>query len=281
MAGQPMTVRRTARLVRQSDPETYNIILIQRGSARRTWGRDEATYGPYDLHASDSSRPYELRWRGDQGLIQWQGMSVPKRLLPLPRYRTDRLDGRPISVRGGIGALLRGFITRLTTDPRSYLPSDGPRLGTVLVDLASALFAHELEADHASAAEDGQRALNLRIRAFIQRHLRDPDLTPAAVAAAHHISTSYLHRLFQHDGITVAAWIREQRLERARRDLADPALRGVPVHQIASRWGFSDAAVFSRAFRTGYGVAPKDYRHQALRTVDASSTVGYQPSTTF
>ena len=90
----------------------------------------------------------------------------------------------------------------------------------------------------------------------------------------------YLHRLFQHDGITVAAWIREQRLERARRDLADPALRAVPVHQIAARWGFSHAAVFSRAFRAGYGVAPNDYRHQTLRTVDASSTVGYQPSTT-
>ncbi|MFE2941524.1 AraC family transcriptional regulator [Streptomyces sp. NPDC059255] len=85
-------------------------------------------------------------------------------------------------------------------------------------------------------------------------------------AAAHHISVSYLHRVFQaHDrGTTVSAWIRHQRLEAARRDLADPALRAVPVHRIGTGWGFTQHAVFSRAFHAAYGVPPRDYRHRAL-----------------
>nr|WP_316728251.1 helix-turn-helix transcriptional regulator [Streptomyces sp. 11x1] len=82
------------------------------------------------------------------------------------------------------------------------------------------------------------------------------------IAAAHHISLSYLHRLFQQDspGETVAAWIRAQRLEGARRDLADPALAATPVHTIAARWGMPRPSDFTRAFRWAYGVSPTGYR---------------------
>lgn len=105
-----------------------------------------------------------------------------------------------------------------------------------------------------------QRALALRIQSYIAAHLQEPDLTPGVVAAVHHISVSHLHRLFQTKGVTVAAWIRQQRLERARRDLADPTLRTVRVHRIAEQWGFTHHAVFTRAFRTAYGIPPSEYR---------------------
>ncbi len=41
-----------------------------------------------------------------------------------------------------------------------------------------------------------------------------PQLSPAAVAAAHHISLRSLHQLFHDEGLTVAGWIRQRRLER-------------------------------------------------------------------
>ncbi|MFJ4923763.1 helix-turn-helix domain-containing protein [Streptomyces sp. NPDC088725] len=116
----------------------------------------------------------------------------------------------------------------------------------------------------ARAGRRGHRALLLRVRAFVQRHLHDPGLSPAIIAAAHNISVSYLHRLFRGHDSTVAAWIRGQRLEHARRDLADRTLRTVPVHRIAARWGFPGHATFTRAFRATYGLPPRDYRHQAL-----------------
>lgn len=79
-------------------------------------------------------------------------------------------------------------------------------------------------------------------------------------------SVSYLHRIFQGEGITVSSWIREQRLANARRDLADPTLRSTPIHIIVSRWGFPRAADFSRAFRNAHGIPPKDYRdHTSTR----------------
>jgi AraC-like DNA-binding protein len=53
-------------------------------------------------------------------------------------------------------------------------------------------------------------------------------------------------------------------LERARRDLSDPAQSSVAVHDIAERWGYTQQSVFSRSFRSAYGVSPRDYRRAAL-----------------
>lgn len=107
--------------------------------------------------------------------------------------------------------------------------------------------------------------MRLRVQEFIRQNLHDPGLTPPLIAAAHHISLSYLHRLFQQQtqGETVAAWIRSRRLEGTHRDLVDPMLRATPIHSIATRWGFPRASDFTRAFRTAYGVSPREHRFGA------------------
>jgi AraC-like DNA-binding protein len=99
-----------------------------------------------------------------------------------------------------------------------------------------------------------------RIHAFIERRLGDPDLSPAAIAAAHHVSRRYLYKLFETQPTGVAGHIRRRRLERCRRDLLDPALRARPVNAIAARWGMPDPAHFSRSFRSAYRISPAEYR---------------------
>jgi AraC-like DNA-binding protein len=109
-----------------------------------------------------------------------------------------------------------------------------------------------------------RRALLLRIRGFIDQRLGDPELSPGGIAAAHHISIRYLHKLFEAEGTTVAGWIRSLRLERCRRDVLNPALQARPVHAIAARWGIIDAQRFSRAFRATFGLPPAEYRRLHL-----------------
>ncbi|MEY9893079.1 AraC-like DNA-binding protein [Catenulispora sp. MAP12-49] len=130
-------------------------------------------------------------------------------------------------------------------------------------------------ADGRQAPETRRQALLARIESYVERNLGDPDLSPPEIAAHHHISVSYLHRLFQLRDRTVAAWIRHQRLERARADLADPRLRGQPVQAIAARWGFRHAADFSRAFRAAHGMPPGDYRHRVQAKNSAPLTCGW------
>lgn len=261
---QPLVFRRTPKLIRQSDPETYHLALVVRGTGAGVWRHRETQYKPHDLFINSSSLQNDVHSTGAP--ISTVAVEIPKALVPLPRDAARRIVGATVSTRKGMGTLLAQFLTQLTEDTTPYQPTDGPRLGTVLTDLAAALFAHLLEAGHCLPPETHRRTLTLRIQAFIREHLHDPHLTPATIAAAHHVSTSYLHRLFRDQGATVAEWTRRRRLESAHRDLIDPALQTVPIYAIAARWGFPRATDFSRAYRAAYGTTPTDHRHQALHS---------------
>ncbi|MFY7069426.1 AraC family transcriptional regulator [Nocardiopsis changdeensis] len=261
MALHPAVLKRTEELIDRSDPGTYNLCFLQRGRMVNIQNAQESAYGPGDLHVINTSRPFELTAWNEGAPVVCTGVELPHHLLPLPRAHTHRLTGRRMAGREGIGGLLTGMLTSLTGAPGPYSSTDEMRLGTVVADLAAALFAQTLEAEDALEPRSRRRSLVLEIRGFVQRNLHDPELTPGAIAAAHHISVGYLHRLFQEEGHTVAAWVREQRLERARGLLADPALAPVPIHRVAARCGFTQPEVFSRTFRRTFGMSPRDYRH--------------------
>ncbi|PRX97358.1 helix-turn-helix transcriptional regulator [Allonocardiopsis opalescens] len=263
----PLRLRRTA----PPPPEwarVYQVVMPLQGSFHTAWaGRESAVgVGELQIHALEQVDSAVLAAPGGRRSVQMCAVAVPQELLPLPERQLRRLLGRRIPASDGVGGLLAGLATRLVTrgEADNYSPADARRLGSIVLDLVSSVFAHELEAEGALEPEAHTRSLTLRIQAFILRHLREPDLAPAAIAAAHHISLSYLHRLFQAQGTTVSSWIRGRRLERARRDLADPALSGTAVHRIAASWGFAHAAAFSRLFRDAYGMAPSAYRRSAL-----------------
>ncbi|MFJ2603642.1 AraC family transcriptional regulator [Streptomyces sp. NPDC091279] len=265
----PTRFLRTERMVRQCDPEIYHLTLLLGGGLGLDHVGRADVYGPRDLWLTDSSRPYDVGppTVGDDHLVTGVGVDFPKSLLPLSPERVQPLLGRRLPGQEGTGALLSGFLTGLTRESETLKPADAPRLGAVLVDLLAAWFAQVVEAEAALSPETRQRALVAHIKAFVRENLHDPELTPPVVAAAHHISLSYLHRLFQEDarGETVAAWIRAQRLEGARRDLANPALHATPIRAIAARWGLVRAPDFARAFRTAYGMSPREYREQSLQ----------------
>ncbi|MEU3269886.1 AraC family transcriptional regulator [Saccharomonospora sp. NPDC006951] len=273
MSFRPMTFRRPATLVEKADPGTFNIMLVREGTFGRVDGKDERTYLPQHLHALDSSRPFELATRSGTGMVTCAGLEIPKELLPLPRAAADRICGVPLPAGTGIGGLLAGTLTTLTAmaaqggGAASYSPGETSRIEAALVELVSGLFTSASEAHSTGEREPRRHALGASVRAFILRNLHDPALTPTAIASAHHISVSYLHRLFDETG--VAGWIRRQRLERARRDLADPALTATAIQEIAAGRGFAHPAAFSRAFRTAYGLSPRDYRETRLLPLDS------------
>ena len=146
------------------------------------------------------------------------------------------------------------------TAPRHDTAS-GSRLTTNALDLVSTMLHAEL-----SMTPDRmkpQALLATSVREYIEAHLSDPALSPASIAAAHFISTRHLHNVFHESGATVSGWIRSQRLERTRRDLRDPLHAGDSVGTVAARWGFLDAAHFSRTFRDAFGQSPSDWRRGA------------------
>ncbi|MFD4795458.1 helix-turn-helix domain-containing protein [Streptomyces anulatus] len=258
--------RRTPRLIRQSDPGLLHMTLVLPGSGavHVEQGEVRSAVEAHDVYFLDTSRPSDVRT--DDEPIVGVGVDIPRSLLPLPMNTSlDDVLGRRLSGRHGFGALLTRFVTHLVDQADDYGPADAARLHRVLLDLAAGLLSGGLGRETALSPEARTRNLVLTIRSFIGSNLHDPRLTPGAVAAAHHISTRQLHRLFHQEGTTVAALIRSLRLERACRDLVDPRLAGTPVHVIAARCGFGAPAHFSRVFRAARGMSPRDYRDAVLR----------------
>ncbi|MGW0285353.1 AraC-like ligand-binding domain-containing protein [Streptomyces sp. NPDC003236] len=260
-----LETRRTTKMIRRSDPESYQLMLNLHGSHRILQDRHDTTSGPGEVMLYDTSRPWHGWASADQntaGTVRGVMVQFPRALLPLPATRVDQLTAVRLPGREGIGALLSGYLTQLVANAATYAAADGPRLAICTLDLLTAFLAHHLDSAASVPSQTHQRALLREIHAFIQQHLSDPALSPGAVAAAHHISLRTLHRLFQDQDTTVAGWIRARRLERCRRDLTDPLLSSQPIHALAARCGFADPAHFSRAFRAVYGLGPQDYRRQ-------------------
>ncbi|WP_405832666.1 helix-turn-helix domain-containing protein [Streptomyces sp. NBC_00105] len=273
---------RTPHLIRRADPALFHLALPLHGRPLLTRAGRETVLGAGEMVFYEGSQPFRSVVTGCRDPAELVQIHFPGALLPLPPAGMDRLAGERLSGREGIGPLLTDFLVRLVRDARHYRPADTARLGGILLDLLTALLAHELDTAACVPADSYRRSLMLRVQGFVERHLGDARLSPQAVAAAHQISVSYLYKLFQEEGLTVAAWIRERRLESCRRDLSDPRLDSHPVHVIAARWGFLSNAHFSRAFRAAYGMSPKQYRHTAAppRGVQEPSTSVLGQSTT-
>ncbi|MFC6882249.1 MULTISPECIES: helix-turn-helix domain-containing protein [Actinomadura] len=255
VAAGPHVVRRTGALIARSDPGHYKLGVQLRGYCVLTQDGREAPLVPRDLAVYDTTRPYTLAF--DDAYRQLVLM-FPRRLLRLPDEAVAGITATRISGRRGLGAVLSPFLAGLAGHLDELDGRAAVRLADNVLDLLVTLLAERL--DVAAPAAGTRGALLVRARAYIERHLGDPDLGPDRVAAAHHVSTRYLYKIFQDEGTTVSAWIRQRRLEHCRRDLRDPLQLGRPVSAIAAGWGFVDAARFSRLFKAAYGASPREYR---------------------
>jgi AraC-like DNA-binding protein len=182
----------------------------------------------------------------------------------LPRHDLDGLVGVRIPGDRGLGALVSSFTRRL---PRHLDDGDAAaraRVGTALVDLITAALAERVDRSGRVPARIGREVLRQQVVTYVERNLADPGLTPRAVAAANALSLRSLHQLFEAEPTTVAAFIRQRRVDACRRDLADPAMAQVAVAEIGARWGLRDPAHFSRVFRRTAGLTPTAFRERAL-----------------
>ncbi|MFE2097544.1 helix-turn-helix domain-containing protein [Streptomyces sp. NPDC059468] len=269
----PLRSRRTPALIRRGDPEQYQLGLMHAGAASFSQHRNDCGVGAGDFVLWDTSRPSDAEipvYGGSAGLLMLQ---LPRNALPLHDRHVDRLLASRIPGDRGTAAVLAAFLRSLEAHAAQCTRPELERLGSVAVDLLAASLAQGLDVEEQLSAEVRTQAVVRRIHAFIEDHLGDPDLTPATIAAVHHISVRTLHQFFRGTGETVQARIRRRRLERCRAELGKTGLLVHPVAVIAARWGFSGPAVFSRSFREAYGVSPTEFRALSVKETRAHRTL--------
>ena len=252
-------VERTPELIARADRHYFKLSMMLSGTGLLVQEGREAVLRPGDLAVYDTHRPYSLAFDNDFRIMV---VMFPKHLIGLPPELVSQLTAVRFDGRSGLAGMIVPFLGQMVGNLDQLSGATGARLAHSGLDLVTTLFAHELGA--AEDLGDPHRALMQRIRSYIETNLGSPDLGPAQIAAVHFISTRHLQILFHEEGTTVSSWIRSRRLERCRRDLLDPLCAGRPVASIATRWGFVDAAHFSRVFKATYGVPPSDVRAAAL-----------------
>ena len=218
--------------------------------------------------SSPSTTPGALtRWRAgsaENRPTQMMTFMFPPSLLPLSRSRLGQLAAVRFPGQRGPGGSDLAVPPPAGPQCRSLQPGRG---GAAVDRRAGGAGDHGWRTSWTSVAGARRRPAGMPCSPRSRRSSSStwviPELSPAMIAAAHHISLRSLHQLFHDEGLTVAGWIRQRRLERCRRDLSDPALASRPVAAIAARWGFSSPGDFSRAFRAVHGLPPAEYRMSA------------------
>ena len=250
----PCSGTRQRRQLADTEGEFVVVLITRAGRETVSQGDAEAELKAGDAVAWDSTKPARF------AVLE----PLSKRSLLIPRAALDEVSGRTWMT-GGVRLNGLAPATRLLT---TYLDS----LSHALPDLNSAgvtaarnatleLFIGALRTDgDVPSTSTARPALRAAMDRFIEQHLLDESVTPAAIANAHGVSTRTVNRVFNATGQTVSEVVRVRRLARARDELTKSDR---PISAIAHRWGFSDTSHFSRTFKAHYGASPTDYRGNA------------------
>lgn len=254
IASTPCQVRRDARAIGSGDRELLKIALHRRGRAGVEQNGRQGLLQPGDLVAYDTTRPYELRYWDD---FETYVIGIPRSRLGLNAELISRQCAAPLPAGPGVGQVASACITGLGKG-FEVSPAAAMHLADALISLIVSAFTDAGSPDTGTSSD-----LTDRILAYCLANLADPALSVGSVARRHGISVRYLQKLLNQRDMSLAAWIRRERLHRIRRDLSNPSLTNRTTAEIAARWGILDPTHLSRALKTEFGRTAQEIRRAA------------------
>lgn len=207
---------------------------------------------PLFIHGTE---PYER-------IVFWLSRSFVERLSDEKNDLSACFSGgREGAIR--LGGAVRAQITRLFSELLSA--SSGEAFGRELLcrSLAASLLVclnriARGTADSAALDEIHVSPLVQQVSSYLDAHI-DEAISLDAVAQAAFLSKYYLERKFKEEtGASIYQMLLQKRMIRARNLMRE----GLPLMQVAMRCGFADYSGFYKAFRSAYGVSPREYLAQ-------------------
>jgi len=241
-----------------NDAEFLLVLQLEGTSVLHQDERD-AKLSTGDFAICTSTRPHHVDLPPPGRYLT---VSIPDTLIR--RHLTCPEDVVAVRMSGarGMTSVLSNFIRTFWTCRNDTIdPTVSLRMSYILLDLIAAAYSvtPQTRPEHSSLVA----AHRARIIAYIESHLRDPNLNPTTVARACKITARYLHHLFTTESETVTQYIQRRRLEECARALIAAPLRTRLVTDIAFDHGFNSLTHFGRVFRHQYGLTPSEYRRTA------------------
>lgn len=226
--------------------ERHNLAYTVTGGVRETFGREQVRCRPGNVLLKPAGVPH-ADWFEDRETItlqlEWRPESTPRAGTALDRMLW-------------FGT---GEISALAARLYAELHAEDEAMPVIAEGLALEIVGRIIRS-RAPARDDRVPRWLSRVRDRLHDEpgagLGIRDLAAAAGVRADHLS----RRFREVYGMTVGAYLRQIRLERAATELVGPGRR---LSEIALRAGFADQAHFTREFKRAFGVPPGAYRRRA------------------
>jgi len=247
----------------------YHIYILNRRQKVVTRNRT-VILQPGDFTLADSSLATTMTTEQPYTTI---GLTVPSSVLRSYIPEPDKAVGARFCGKTGLSKIVSYMLLAMWEHAETGELTDiGNRLTSNLLGIVSVccqIHSHKTDDQEVNA-----EAKLDKIKKLINSGLDNPELCVGELAKEFGVSPRYIQRLFAEEDYTVSRYIRRQRLEGCRRQLADPAWLNHSITEIAFSWGFNSSAHFARVFKQQYGISAREFRKQALRGLSYYKDVG-------
>ncbi len=218
-------------------------------------------YGPTGVDST-------LRLSSDFSLLY---VKIPKHALPARLVNPTMLGVGALATTTGPGRMLASLLRSVAEELDTIDDSTLRPVETALTEFVVACLGEK--AGICSFGNPSRSAHFHQICQSLESQLSDPGLNLHSIAQQQRVSARYIQKLFEEGGLSFGMYVRERRLENCRRELSNPLFRKLSISEICFRWGFNDAAHFSRTFHQRFGATPRLFRQMTCTAQGAENSL--------
>ncbi|MDD1614652.1 MAG: helix-turn-helix domain-containing protein [Methylococcaceae bacterium] len=255
-----ISLERLPREPHLNSQDAYFAVMLLSGDYGIEQNGREVFLQPGDMTIYDATRPHRIHCPGKFTKLI---LSIPRTMLRDRVAGIDRCTALRIPGTQGIGFVASNFLRSSATHADQLQAHEFPILADHALDLLTLAVTSVRPVDF-NLSRSRSISIN-RIKTFIEQNLQHADLGTNMITRYAGLSARYINNLFEDEDTSLMRYVWKRRLENCRKDMQNPVYAGHRLSDIAFRWGFNDAAHFSRAFKQQFGCSPREFRRVQIQ----------------
>ena len=239
------------------------LFFVKTGRILVSQDKRSAIIGPGDAVTVVADRPYMIQIEGPH---EASAIRLPRILLGASST-LDRVTVRSLAEAEDVSKFLFDFASRLCDRPATMDAHLVGRLTQTFAALLSATYDVVSGVHESIMPTAGKRATLNRVKAYVDLHVTDANISVRTVSDRLGLSERYLNKLFEIEDTSLSRYIWDQRLDRAALALAKLPSLSDPVKAVAFTHGFRNLSHFSTAFRKRFQQTPTQYQASVWRAL--------------
>ena len=233
-------ISRRERHIAKLDKDCYYVEFVQQGRVNVLQAGQTLLSNPGVGAIFSASEAYDLEC---VGRVRSLYLEIPRTEFSA-RFSEGRLPVvTTMATSRGLGRIAAEFCATLAAEGAALDETVRTRLGGELMDVL-ALALDMGDRDEFSEDASAQQARLRSVKAWIEAHLTDADLSLERIAKSNGVSLRHLHYLFRLTDVSVSEWILDRRLQRCYDVLTRPELRSLSITEVAYQLGIQLIVLF-------------------------------------